>query len=60
MRFEEAYTGWLTLFLGCAQYRYNRRLSRAITLIMEAEQLNLITNNLQDLRARTGELRRYL
>jgi len=27
---------------------------------MEAEQLNAITNNLQDLRARTGELRRYL
>jgi len=27
---------------------------------MEAEQLNALTNNLQDLRARTGELRRYL
>ena len=27
---------------------------------MEAEQLNLITNKLQDLRARTAELRRYL
>lgn len=28
--------------------------------IMEAEQLNAITNKLQDLRARTDELRRYL
>ncbi|MBI1175256.1 MAG: peptide chain release factor 2 [Sideroxydans sp.] len=27
---------------------------------MEAEQLNAITNQLQDLRTRTGELRRYL
>jgi len=27
---------------------------------MEAEQLNAIANKLQDLRARAGELRRYL
>lgn len=27
---------------------------------MEAEQLNAITHHLQDLRARAGELRRYL
>jgi hypothetical protein len=27
---------------------------------MEAEQLNAITNKLQDLRTRTVELRRYL
>jgi len=27
---------------------------------MEAEQLNAITNQLQDLRARSNELRRYL
>ena len=32
----------------------------AISLIMEAEQLNFITNKLQDLRTRTRELRRYL
>ena len=28
--------------------------------IMEAEQLNALTNQLQDLRARTAELRGYL
>jgi hypothetical protein len=29
-------------------------------MVMEAEQLNLITNTLDDLRTRTNELRRYL
>ncbi len=31
-----------------------------IEVVMEAEQLNAITNALQDLRARSNELRRYL
>jgi hypothetical protein len=30
------------------------------TIIMEAEQLNALTNQLRDLRARSNELRRYL
>ncbi|CAH1385286.1 hypothetical protein NTGM5_10168 [Candidatus Nitrotoga sp. M5] len=32
----------------------------ALDNIMEAEQLNTITHQLQDLRARSTELRRYL
>ena len=31
-----------------------------IDAIMEAEQLNLIANNLADLQQRTADLRRYL
>ena len=37
-----------------------RALHRTGTHIMEAEQLNALTNQLQDLRTRTTELRRYL
>jgi hypothetical protein len=41
--------------------RYNRALSdSASDDIMEAEQLNAISNQLQDLTARSAELRRYL
>ncbi len=37
-----------------------RALPRTGKPIMEAEQLNAITHQLQDLRTRTTELRRYL
>jgi hypothetical protein len=41
---------------------YNRGLSkqRLKDIIMEAEQLNALSNSLQDLRNRNNELRRFL
>jgi len=39
--------------------RYNRALS-ARDNIMEIEQLNVLSNQLQDLGLRSAELRRYL
>jgi hypothetical protein len=42
--------------------RYNRSPFKAATedIIMEAEQLNALSNSIQDLRDRSNELRRYL
>jgi hypothetical protein len=39
-------------------HRYNPSLSRQA--LMEAERLNALESTLADLRARAGELRRYL
>lgn len=40
--------------------RYNRGFSRPSMIAMEAERLNQIESRIDDLRARVGELRRYL